>query len=607
MDDLTEEELRQIVGGTPSTPAWAPLASQISQQWKQYGINPDIRGINRANELAQILANYGITDLSKIGIKETPYEELVNLGYGGENAVDDWQTVTRNRGQLTYGDQTFGRLGGFGSKGQQEFSAPQEYLQQSDPGRYGLGYSAAGKGWTEFEAVKDASGKTVIVPRWGSTSDLTPELVQFLAMAAAPFTGWASTALISAGVAPALAPILTQAAISGTLGGAGNVAQGTGSFGSGFARGAGAGALGAVAAPYIGQLGSEASKLVGGGNFGDIVSGAVTGAGRGAVGAVITGDSVLDAILTGAAGGAASAGTDLLVKGTNSTLGQYLKDVPGPIKNAVLSAASAGILGKDIDKAVVNSFMRDLQGQIKATGKAALKSGQAASAGYGGADIGDFFDSEEAQAVQDDIASLLTRYPESVATDVSLFPEFDQPLLTQEPTNWAELYAQPTTNPVTGETTVGADQSGYPAQNFGVEPQSDINAVYDSIVKDRGGFASTWQTVGSDRIMVQDDGSAIGLNTETGETYGLTADQTQRMVDAGLLNTTASGYDAAIGRTSTDGKKTTPGKAADKKGPGIDALLAALAAMNQRPEKEEDYRVANIQPLGYELMYGLRG
>jgi hypothetical protein len=48
----------------------------------------------------------------------------------------------------------------------------------------------------------------------------------------------------------------------------------------------------------------------------------------------------------------------------------------------------------------------------------------------GGAETSGFFDAEEAQAVQDDIASLLARYPEAKP---SFFPEFDAPLLTQEP------------------------------------------------------------------------------------------------------------------------------------------------------------------------------
>ncbi len=61
------------------------------------------------------------------------------------------------------------------------------------------------------------------------------------------------------------------------------------------------------------------------------------------------------------------------------------------------------------------------------------------------------------------------------------------------------------------------------------------------------------------------------------------------------------------GEKTTPGKKATPGKTADKKGLDLDALAFLLGAMNQRPEQEEEYRLANIQPLGYDLMYGLRG
>jgi len=55
----------------------------------------------------------------------------------------------------------------------------------------------------------------------------------------------------------------------------------------------------------------------------------------------------------------------------------------------------------------------------------------------GGAENSGFFDAEEAQAVRDDIASLLARYPDA---EPSFFPEFDAPLLTQEP-----VYEQPPT------------------------------------------------------------------------------------------------------------------------------------------------------------------
>ena len=76
---------------------------------------------------------------------------------------------------------------------------------------------------------------------------------------------------------------------------------------------------------------------------------------------------------------------------------------------------------------------------------------------------------------------------------------------------------------------------------------------------DQGGFTSQWQTVGSDRVLVSDDGSGIGINTETGETYPLEQEQVQQMVNAGLLNTDASGYTEAIGATpSAPAAPTTP-------------------------------------------------
>lgn len=93
-------------------------------------------------------------------------------------------------------------------------------------------------------------------------------------------------------------------------------------------------------------------------------------------------------------------------------------------------------------------------------------------------------------------------------------------------------------------------QDQYPAQDFGVTP--DVNIPLYS--PGSTGFSSGWQTVGSDRIMVQDDGTAIGINTETNESYSLTPEQVTRMVDYGLLNSNSSGYTAATTGTS-DGVK----------------------------------------------------
>ena len=539
------------------------LQKQIEAQWRAYGINPDIKGINRANELAQILSNYGITDLSKLGIKETPYEEMRGNWQGGESGEYVEALHKGNRGQLTYGDQTFGRLGGFGSKGQQEFAAPQEFLQEAGDGRYGLGYSAAGKGWTEFEVVAGPDGKPVIVPRWGSSSDLTPELVQFLSIAAMPFTGGLSSSLGSALGSQVAGQIASQALISGGLGGLSSAAQG-GSFGKGFGRGAVAGGLGAAAGPYLGALGSEASKLVGGGNFGDIVSGAVQGAGRGAVGAVITGDSVLDAILTGAAGGAASAGTDILVKGTNSTLGQYLKDVPAPIKNAVLSAASAGILGKDIDKAVVNSFMRELQGTVKAAGKDAI-SGKAASAGYGGADQGYF---DEANEVMGLPAWAIDPYK----TDTTSFTPGSDDVYEDIESLLARYTDQGSASTPTGEADQTITTTGRLDKDI---PDRDIlpDAVVPRSIRDVGNVTK----VSPDEKLEGTDIAVPDLSKN--------------------LPTVQSG-------TKTGTKTTT--KPAASGGLDLSALAFLLGMSQQRPEEEEQQATSPF-PEYEELMYGLKG
>jgi hypothetical protein len=65
---------------------------------------------------------------------------------------------------------------------------------------------------------------------------------------------------------------------------------------------------------------------------------------------------------------------------------------------------------------------------------------------------------------------------------------------------------------------------------------------------------SGWQKVGSDLINVRDDGTANAINTETGESYSLTADQVANMDKKGLLESKTSGYVDVTG-----GKGFVPG------------------------------------------------
>lgn len=73
---------------------------------------------------------------------------------------------------------------------------------------------------------------------------------------------------------------------------------------------------------------------------------------------------------------------------------------------------------------------------------------------------------------------------------------------------------------------------------------------------DEGRLPSQWQKVGDSdlRVMIQDDGSGIGINPATGTQFGLEREQVQNLVKEGLLNTYKSGY-----FTATGGTKNAPG------------------------------------------------
>jgi len=94
-------------------------------------------------------------------------------------------------------------------------------------------------------------------------------------------------------------------------------------------------------------------------------------------------------------------------------------------------------------------------------------------------------------------------------------------------------------------TNLGVQDLGISQANI-----DSANKTLSDLTNQNGGYTSQWQTVGSDKVMVQDDGSGIGLNTETGQSYALTPDEVNKMVSSGVLNTAASGYNAATGGTN---------------------------------------------------------
>jgi hypothetical protein len=123
----------------------------------------------------------------------------------------------------------------------------------------------------------------------------------------------------------------------------------------------------------------------------------------------------------------------------------------------------------------------------------------------------------------------------------------------EEETDWASLY-----NSGLSEEEIAkreALMASLPNQEMQIDPKNwdSFNKNLSDIMDNKGGYTSQWQTVGSDRIMINDDGTGIGTN-ENGDSYALDKDQVNSMIENGMLNTAASGYVAATGGTGN-----TPG------------------------------------------------
>ena len=169
--------------------------------------------------------------------------------------------------------------------------------------------------------------------------------------------------------------------------------------------------------------------------------------------------------------------------------------------------------------------------------------------------------------------------------------------------DWAAMYAD-----TSDGSPAGVDVSKYTNQEMQIDPNNwqEYNDRLIDIVNNKGGYTSQWQTVGGDRIMVQDDGTAIATN-ENGDSYSLNEDEVNSMVKNGILNTAASGYVAATGGTGNtpggSGKipttKTSPPTSSDG------SLASMIAAMNGQ---QQTIQVPSQDPLAHiKLMKDLFG
>jgi hypothetical protein len=88
---------------------------------------------------------------------------------------------------------------------------------------------------------------------------------------------------------------------------------------------------------------------------------------------------------------------------------------------------------------------------------------------------------------------------------------------------------------------------GIAPQDLGIS-QQNIDS-FNQNFNPEGGFSSGWQTVGTNRVFINDDGTASVLDPTTGGSSYLTKEQVDALVANGTLNSAKSGYVAATGGT----------------------------------------------------------
>jgi hypothetical protein len=121
-------------------------------------------------------------------------------------------------------------------------------------------------------------------------------------------------------------------------------------------------------------------------------------------------------------------------------------------------------------------------------------------------------------------------------------------------------------------------------QDLGIS-QGNIDS-FNQNFNPEGGFSSGWQTVGTNRVMIHDDGTASVLDPTTGESSYLTPEQVQALIANGTLNSAQSGYVAATGGTGNRPGGSGPAKPAGgaAKSTGTDKLANAITKALTSPK-----------------------
>lgn len=185
--------------------------------------------------------------------------------------------------------------------------------------------------------------------------------------------------------------------------------------------------------------------------------------------------------------------------------------------------------------------------------------------------------------------------------------------------DWEALRAD-----TSGGSPAGADMSGYNVQDFG----TDTNKYWDEYmntmnqVSNNGGFTSGWQNLGTNKVLVNDDGTGNVIDTISGDSAALTSDQVTALINNGSLNTADSGYVAATGgtgntpggsNTKTTTTTKTDTKATDTKANSPDwatifGLLGAMGGGQQTTStasSQDPYAdIKSFEDLGYGELFG---
>ena len=139
-------------------------------------------------------------------------------------------------------------------------------------------------------------------------------------------------------------------------------------------------------------------------------------------------------------------------------------------------------------------------------------------------------------------------------------------------------------------------EEGYESPLAGLAPQDlgisqEMIDEFNKNFNPAGGYGSQYQTVGTNRVMINDDGTATVLNPTTNESSYLDEDQVKALIKNGTLNSKASGYVGATGGTgstpggskaATTAKKATTAASGGTNANLIMALMALMAMMNDK-------------------------